>query len=84
MLFSGSGWIAASLLGLSGTAIDNGATNLYQTRSKDSVVVTQIPGGDDSIKVRGCEGRWIFVEYKQKTGWAAPDTLCANSLTTCV
>src|SRR5215831_6447208 len=66
VLFSGSGWISSKLLGISGTAIDNGATNLYQTKSKQSAVVIRVPAGDDSIKVRGCNGRWMFVEYQQK------------------
>ncbi|HYW69666.1 MAG TPA: hypothetical protein VE961_01450 [Pyrinomonadaceae bacterium] len=84
VLFRGAGWINAGLLGVSGKAIDNGATSLYQSKSKQSAVVIAVPGGDDAVKIRGCDGGWLFVEYQQKTGWAAPDTLCANSLTTCV
>ncbi len=84
ILFQGKGWVYARLLGVSGMAITQGGTNLYQDKSKKSHVIIRVPGGDDSVRVRGCDGQWMFVEYKKKKGWAAPDTLCANSLTTCV
>lgn len=82
--FSGEGWVYAALLGVSGMAITNGGTNLYQNATRKSRVVVRIPGGDDEVVIRGCRGGWMFIEYKKKKGWAAPDTLCANSLTTCV
>lgn len=82
-LFHGAGWVYAPLLGVSGMAITEGGTNLYQDTTKKSRVIIRVPGGDDAM-VRGCHGQWMYVEYKQKRGWAAPGTLCANSLTTCV
>jgi uncharacterized protein YraI len=82
--FQGKGWVYAPLLGVEGMAITDGGTNLYQEMTKESRVIIRIPGGDDAVIVRGCSGRWMYVEYKKKRGWAAPDTLCANSLTTCV
>ncbi|MBA3765544.1 MAG: SH3 domain-containing protein [Acidobacteria bacterium] len=82
--FQGEGWVYAPLLGVGGMAITDGGTNLYQDTTKKSRVIIRIPGGDDSVKVQGCQGQWMYVEYKKKRGWAAPDTLCANSLTTCV
>jgi SH3-like domain-containing protein len=82
--FKGAGWVYSSLLGVSGMAITNGGTNLYQEANTKSRIVARIPGGDDDVIVRGCRGRWLYVEYKKIKGWAAPDTLCANSLTTCV
>jgi len=84
ILFHGSGWVYSSLLGVSGMAITEGGTNLYQDKSTNSSVVIRVPGADDSLKIRGCAGRWMFVEYKDRRGWAAPGTLCANPLTTCV
>ena len=84
IFFHGEGWVFASLLGASGMAISNGGTNLYQQMSDESPVVVRIPGGDDAVKLQGCRGKWMYVEYKNKKGWAAPGTLCANSLTTCV
>ena len=84
ILFQGSGWVYAPLLGVGGMAITEGGTKLYQGRSKKSQVVIRIPAGDDGVTVRGCDGQWMFVEYKKKKGWAAPGTLCSNPLTTCV
>jgi SH3-like domain-containing protein len=81
--FKGEGWVYAPLLGVEGMAITDGGTNLYQDTTKKSSVIIRIPGGDDAVIVRGCNGQWMYVEYKKKKGWAAPDTLCANSLTTC-
>lgn len=77
------GWIHTTLLGVTGMAVTKGGTNLYQGPAKGSRVVIRIPGGDDSVVVRGCRGGWMYIEYKKLKGWAAPDTLCANSLTTC-
>lgn len=77
------GWIHTSLLGASGMAITRGGTNLYGQPKKNSGVVTRVTGGDDSVLVHACRGGWMYVEYKKLKGWAAPDTLCANSLTTC-
>jgi SH3-like domain-containing protein len=82
--FHGAGWVYAPLLGVSGMAITEGGTNLYQDTTKKSRVIIRVPGGDDFVIVRGCHGQWMYVEYKKKRGWGAPGTLCANSLTTCV
>jgi SH3-like domain-containing protein len=81
--FQGAGWVYAPLLGVSGRAITEGKTNLYQDTTKKSRVIIRV-GGDDGAIVRGCHGQWMYVEYKKKRGWGAPGTLCANSLTTCV
>ena len=84
ILFHGNGWVYSALLAVGGMAITEGGTNLYQGKSTESNVIIRVPAGDDNVKVRGCSGRWLFVEYKNKRGWAAPDTLCSNPLTTCV
>jgi SH3-like domain-containing protein len=84
IFFQGEGWVYAPLLGVGGMAITNGGTNLYKEPKEKSRVVIRIPGGEDRVIVRSCRGRWMYVEYKKVRGWAAPDTLCANSLTTCV
>ena len=82
--FQGEGWVYARMLGVSGMAITGGGTNLYRNTSRRSRVIIRVPGGDDSVMVRGCRGQWLYVEYRNRRGWAAPGTLCANSLTTCV
>ncbi len=80
--FQGEGWVYAPTLAVSGMAITAGRTNLYQDKKKKSRIIIRVAGGDDAV-VRGCGGQWLYVEYKKKRGWAAPATLCANSLTTC-
>jgi len=83
IFFQGAGWIYAPLLGAGGKSITNGVTNLYQDKSIQSSVISSV-SADDDVTVRGCDGQWMFVEHKKKRGWAAPGTLCPNSLTTCV
>lgn len=82
-LFHGAGWVYAPVLSVSGMAITEGGTNLYQDATKKSRVIIRVPAGDDAT-VLGCHGQWMYVEYKKERGWAAPNTMCANSLTTCV
>ena len=79
--FKGEGWLYGPLLGVDGIG---GGTKLYQQARTRSRVVGNLPGGSDGAIVRGCQGKWMYVEYKKLRGWAAPDTLCSNSLTTCV
>jgi SH3-like domain-containing protein len=82
IFFQGTGWIYARLLGAGGKSITNGVTNLYQDKSLRSSIISSV-SADDDVTVRGCDGQWTFVEHKKKRGWAAPGTLCPNSLTTC-
>jgi SH3-like domain-containing protein len=83
-VFKGEGWVYAKLLGVEGIAISNGGTNLYREPMEKSRVLIKVPGGDDAVVIRGCRGKWMYVEYRKVRGWAAPQTLCANPLTTCV
>ena len=79
--FKGEGWLYGPLLGVDGVG---GGTKLYQQPRQRSHVIGNLPGGSDGAIVRGCQGKWMYVEYKKLRGWAAPGTLCSNSLTTCV
>lgn len=79
--FKGEGWLYGPLLGVDGVG---GGTKLYEKPEQGSRRIGTLPGGSDGAIVRGCRGKWMYVEYKKKRGWAAPGTLCANSLTTCV
>ena len=78
--FKGVGWVYGPLLGADGVG---GGTVIYQEMSRQSRVATRVPGDSGGLKLRGCRGRWTYVEYKKVKGWAAPDTLCTNPLTTC-
>lgn len=78
--FEGVGWVYGPLLGL--TAI-GGGTTLYQQASLKSRRITRVPDDEGDVTVRGCRGEWLYVEYNKMKGWAAPNTLCSNPLTTC-
>lgn len=78
--FKGVGWVYGPLLGADGIG---GGTPVYREMSKQSRVAARVPGDSGDLKLRGCHGRWTYVEYKKVKGWAAPDTLCTNPLTTC-
>ncbi|HKY27109.1 MAG TPA: SH3 domain-containing protein [Pyrinomonadaceae bacterium] len=80
--FKGVGWVYGPLLGLTGIAQPGGGTRLFQQASLKSRLITRVPGGEDVI-VRGCRGEWLYVEYNKTKGWAEPQTLCSNSLSTC-
>src|SRR5215207_1790376 len=80
VFFKGAGWVYGPLLGADGVG---GGTDIYQEMSAKSRVVVRVPGDSGGLKLRGCRGRWTYVEYKKVKGWAAPDTLCTNPLTTC-
>jgi SH3-like domain-containing protein len=80
VFFKGTGWVYGPLLGADGVG---GGTNVYKEMSPQSRVVARVPGDSGSLTLRGCRGRWTYVEYKKVRGWAAPDTLCTNPLTTC-
>lgn len=79
--FKGEGWLYGPLLGVDGVG---GGTRLYQAPTERSRVVAKLPGGGAGATVRGCRGKWMYVEHNKIRGWAAPGTLCSNSLTTCV
>ena len=78
--FKGEGWLYGPLLAVDG--IGNG-TKLYQRAALKSRVVGKMPGGSEGAIVRGCQGKWMYVEYNKLRAWAAPNTLCTNPLTTC-
>jgi SH3-like domain-containing protein len=80
VFFKGVGWVYGPLLGSDGVG---GGTNVYKEMSPKSRVVARVPGDGGGLTLRGCKGRWTYVEYKKVRGWAAPDTLCTNPLTTC-
>lgn len=82
-LFSGEGWVYGPLLGTDGVGWVEGGTPIYQEPSKKSRVLARMLAGAEGASVRGCKGKWMYVEHKKVKGWAQGDTLCDNSLTTC-
>lgn len=82
-LFKGEGWVYGPLLGTDGVGWVEGGTPIYKEPSKKSRVVARMLGGAEGAVVRGCRGKWMYVEHKKVRGWAEGSTLCDNSLTTC-
>jgi SH3-like domain-containing protein len=82
-LFSGEGWVYGPLLGTDGVGWVAGGTPIRQEPSKKSRVVARMLAGAEGATVRGCKGKWMYLEHKKVKGWAQGDSLCDNSLTTC-
>lgn len=80
--FKGVGWVYGPLLFVDGVGGLEGGTKLYQEPSTKSRVVARMPA-DSGAAVRGCRGKWLYLEYKKQRGWAAPGTTCSSALTTC-
>ncbi len=83
-LFAGEGWVYGPLLGVDGVGWLEGGTPLYREPVKSGRVLIKIPAdGGGPTTIRGCKGRWMYIEHRKVKGWAAPGTLCSNPLTTC-
>lgn len=84
ILFRGEGWVYGPLLGVNGVGWLDGGTPLYKEHGVKRGVVAKVPAdGEGPTFIRGCRGRWTYVEHRKVKGWAAPGTLCFNPLTTC-
>jgi SH3-like domain-containing protein len=83
ILFKGVGWVYGPLLGVDGVGGLEGGTRLYSEPSRRGRVLARMQAGGEGGTVRGCRGKWMYVEHKKLKGWAAPDTICSNALTTC-
>lgn len=81
--FKGVGWVYGPLLSVDGVGWIAGGTKLYQEPSTKSRVVARMPADGGGGTVRGCRGKWLYLEHKNQRGWAAPGTTCSNALTTC-
>lgn len=82
-LFSGEGWVYGPRLGTDGVGGIEGGTPIYQEPSKKSRVTARMVAGAEGASVRGCKGKWMYLEHKKVKGWAQGDALCYNSLTNC-
>ena len=81
--FKGLGWVYGPLLAVDGVGWIAGGTKLYQEPSAKSRVVARMTAGGEGATVRGCKGKWLYLEHKKQRGWAAPGTTCSNALTNC-
>lgn len=79
-VFSGSGWVSGNLLAITATTRDGSSVKLHPYEG--SAVLATIPS-DTEIKLFGCEGKRVSVEYKGIVGWLEPDSQCESPSTLC-
>ena len=73
VLFRGEGWVHAPLLGVDGVGgLGGGGSPLYREPVARGRVLIRVLVDGGGAKVRGCRGRWMYVEHKGVKGWAAP------------
>ncbi len=82
-LFKGEGWVYGPLLGTDGVGGIEGGTPVRDAPSKKARVLIRMRVDTGGAVVRGCRGKWMYLEHKKVKGWAEGDTLCDNSLTNC-
>jgi SH3-like domain-containing protein len=83
-LFRGSGWVHASVLGLSVGSGGESGPKLYAQPTTRSAVVQKLTPDGNILDLVDCRGDWVKVRVdKKKTGWMAPSAQCANPFTTC-
>jgi SH3-like domain-containing protein len=80
-VFDKKGWVSANLLAITTRGYDAGGVELYEG-AKGSKVLTKIPE-DMEMKILGCDGKRMKVEYKNFTGWLEPDAQCDSAVTRC-
>jgi SH3-like domain-containing protein len=88
-LIKGKGWVFGPLLGTRATLrafADSGdktpRVRVYSEPASRSTVLTKLPV-DTEVKIVGCRGGWLQIQFKNIEGWLDPDSHCANTLTTC-
>jgi uncharacterized protein YraI len=83
VLFKGEGWVFGPLLNVDGVGGLGDGSPLFREPVAKGRVLIRVPVDGGGATVRGCRGRWLYVEHKGVKGWAAPGTLCSNALTNC-
>jgi SH3-like domain-containing protein len=79
-LFSGNGWVHASLLGLDAANAD---PKLYAGPSTQSRALARLVPDLSQVTLIGCAGDWARVRASGRLGWLSPGGQCSNPLTTC-
>lgn len=67
-LFKGEGWVYAPLLGVDGVGGLGGGSPLYREPAAKGRVLVRVPVDGGGATVRGCRGRWMYVEHKGVRG----------------
>jgi SH3-like domain-containing protein len=81
----GKGWVYASMLALTTRYVGlkkEPAVPLFQEPNHNSPVVLRLPR-DLEVKIVGCRGDWVQVQYKTYKGWLDAESQCGNPVTNC-
>ena len=81
-IFHGNGWVHSSRVATVSKGYDSGFVTLRSEQGTSSNAVIKVPR-ETEIGIRGCDGGWVFGEYKNKLGWLAPQDQCGTPATTC-
>jgi SH3-like domain-containing protein len=88
-LTRGKGWVFGPLLSTRATLrayADTGdatpRVKVYSEPVRKSAVSAKLPV-DTEVKIIGCKGGWVQIQFKVIEGWLDPESQCANTLTTC-
>jgi SH3-like domain-containing protein len=86
-VFKGEGWVFGPMLATQTKnygGLDPNALNVkvFKEPTNRSAVVTRL-ANEIEVKLVGCKGDWAQIQHKKFTGWLAPDSQCASTLTTC-
>jgi SH3-like domain-containing protein len=81
----GKGWVYAPGLALTTRYVGlkkEPAVRLFQEPNYNSAVILRLPR-DTEVKLIGCRGDWVQVQYKNFTGWLDAQSQCGNPTTNC-
>jgi SH3-like domain-containing protein len=82
---NGKGWVYAPMLALTTRYVGlakEPAVRLFKEPNKNSAVLIRLMR-ETEVKVVGCRGSWVQVQYKNYTGWLDAESQCGNPVTTC-
>ena len=80
-LFTGSGWVHGSVIGIS---VAGGDHRLRARPSRRSAAIQRLTPDGNMLDLLDCSGEWVKVRVDGRAvGWMAPDAQCANPFTTC-
>jgi SH3-like domain-containing protein len=81
----GKGWVYASMLALTTRYVGpdkKPAVRLFKEPNQSSALIARLPK-ETQVKLVGCRGDWVQVQYKNFTGWLDAESQCGNPVTTC-
>ena len=75
------GWVSGRMLGTETRGYGTRGVKLYAAARRGGAVGTVPPEAE--VRVAGCSGDWVRVNYKKLGGWLEPEDQCPNPVTLC-